>query len=236
MIRLHTHCTSLSLSLLRPLQGFREIQNLEEYTGLKVLWLEGNGLTKIQGLTAQTGMRTLYLQENLLETMEGLDSMVALDTLNLSKNFIKRIAGIEALTQLSTLILSHNKLTSGDDVRAVLQCPALQTLDLQHNTINDPAVVDIVAAMPGLRVLYLLGNPVVKEISHYRKTIISRCADLRYLDDRPVFEEERLRCNAWAKGLAAGAIHIAWLVIGRRASVSLKRLRISRPHGASKRN
>lgn len=61
---------------------------------------------------------------------------------------------------------------------------ASQTLDLQHNRINDVDVVDIVAAMRDLRVLYLQGNPVVKHIRHYRKTLVSECASLKYLDDR----------------------------------------------------
>lgn len=38
--------------------------------------------------------------------------------------------------------------------------------------------------MNDLRVLYLQGNPVVKLIRHYRKTLVSRCANLKYLDDR----------------------------------------------------
>jgi hypothetical protein len=45
-----------------------------------------------------------------------------------------------------------------------------------------------------------MGNPVIKNIQNYRKTIVSRCQSLTYLDDRPVFEKERLLCNAWAVG------------------------------------
>lgn len=58
-------------------KGFREVKNLEGYTGLKVLWLEGNGLSQISGLEAQTEMRTLYLQENLIEKIENLEHMVS---------------------------------------------------------------------------------------------------------------------------------------------------------------
>ena len=42
----------------------------------------------------------------------------------------------------------------------------------------------------------------MKKISHYRKTIISRCKNLRYLDDRPVFDDERRRCDAWGAAYA----------------------------------
>lgn len=60
----------------------------------------------------------------------------------------------------------------------------MQTLDLQYNRIKDPEVVDVVSAMNDLRVLYLQGNPVVKHVRHYRKTIVSSCTTLKYLDDR----------------------------------------------------
>jgi hypothetical protein len=92
-------------------------------------------------------------------------------------------------------------LTTADDIKHVLQVPSLSVLDLQSNRINDPSIVDILSRMPNLKVLYLQGNDVVKEIKHYRKTIIYRCPLLKYLDDRPVFDDERRRVNVWGRVL-----------------------------------
>lgn len=190
-------------------KGFKRISNLEEYTGLKAVWLEGNGLTKIEGLENQKALRSLYLHENVIEVIEGLENLVELDTLNLSKNFIRKIENLSALTKLTSLNLAHNHLVSAQDIEHILQLPSLQTIDLQHNKIDDVAVVDIFEQMPDLRVIYLMGNPVVKSIRNYRKTIISKCKQLKYLDDRPVFDEERRRVDAWAKAFAIGGMDAA---------------------------
>ena len=44
--------------------------------------------------------------------------------------------------------------------------------------------------MPQLAVLQCQGNPFIPKVTSYRKTIVSRCKTLTYLDDRPVFDEE----------------------------------------------
>lgn len=58
------------------MQGYTKIEALEGYTGVKVLWLEGNGLSVIEGLNNQPELRTLYLQENLIERLENLEHVV----------------------------------------------------------------------------------------------------------------------------------------------------------------
>merc|ERR1719336_3415313 len=54
--------------------------------------------------------------------------------------------------------------------------------------------------MPELRVLYLKGNPCTKRISNYRKTTTVVCKELKYLDDRPVFPEDRRAADAFNRG------------------------------------
>jgi hypothetical protein len=46
----------------------------------------------------------------------------------------------------------------------------------------------------------LKGNPCVRKISTYRKRLTVAMKNLYYLDDRPIFEIERLAADAWAAG------------------------------------
>ena len=188
---------SINDKLYLHYKGFRCIQNLEEYTGLRCIWLEGNGLSRIEGLEKQTNLRTLFLQENIIEKIENLEAQVDLDALNLSKNYITKIENLSHMKKLTSLNLSHNLLSNASDIKELADLESIQTIDLQHNKITDVDILDIFGTLKDLRVLYLMGNPVVKSIKHYRKTIISRCKLLKYLDDRPVFEDERRRVEAW---------------------------------------
>ncbi|XP_077260271.1 LOW QUALITY PROTEIN: uncharacterized protein LOC143896336 [Temnothorax americanus] len=54
--------------------------------------------------------------------------------------------------------------------------------------------------MKSLRVVTLTGNPVLKKIKMYRKTMILKCKNLQYLDDRPVFPRDRACAEAWMRG------------------------------------
>eukprot|EP00762_Andalucia_godoyi_P004401 ANDGO_08188.mRNA.1 Leucine-rich repeat-containing protein ODA7 len=180
--------------------GFRKIENLEPYMNVKSLWLEGNAISKIEGLSHMTELRCLFLHQNCIEKIENLDSLQHLDNLNLGNNQISSISGLAGCIKLNTLCLAHNLLASPQSLDGLLECPSIHVLDLSHNKLEDPAVLDTLVRMENLSVLYLVGNPVVNNIRHYRKTLISRIKKLHYLDDRPVSDEERLACEAWASG------------------------------------
>ena len=80
-----------------------------------------------------------------------------------------------SLPSLHTLNVSHNRLRDVEELQELEHCAHLGVLDISHNSIEDPAVLGVLGRMPTLRVLTLTGNPVVKNITNYRKAITLAC-------------------------------------------------------------
>ena len=70
-------------------------------------------------------------------------------------------------------------------------------MDLSNNKLEHEDILDLLEKMPDLRVLNLIGNPVIRKTVQYRRKFISRIKSLTFHDDRPVFDNERLAVEAW---------------------------------------
>lgn len=184
-------------------RGFSKIENLYIFTNLKCLYLQSNIIAKIEGLETLTNLTTLYLNDNLIEKIEGLSTLIDLNLLNLSTNRIERIEGLGGLVKLETLNLSTNLLGKNgvNDVIGLLEVVSLNTLDLSDNYIADAGILeDILIKLQHIALINLRGNEVVKKIESYRKRMIAMLNGLKYLDDRPVFTEDRRCAEAFHRG------------------------------------
>lgn len=61
----------LNERLFLHFRGYRRIENLEEYTAVKAMWLDSNGLTVIENISHMKELRCLYLGKNLISKIQG---------------------------------------------------------------------------------------------------------------------------------------------------------------------
>ena len=184
--------------------GFEKIENLEEYTGTKALWLEENNLRSIENIGHMQLLRCLFLQSNAITRITSLSRLKSLQMINLSNNLITRLENLAGIPKLHTLEISRNRLTTLSDISHLLLCRSITVLDLSFNRLSDARSMTVWEGMQNLHVLYLQGNPVTQQIADvwggYRKYVLARIPALTFLDERPVQTNEHRTCAAWNTG------------------------------------
>ena len=123
----------LNDTLYLHFKGFSKIQNLDAYTNLKSIWLEGNGISQISGLENLTKLKVIFLQQNQIHRIENLNHLKNLVTINLSQNYIKKIEGLVGLNNLENLDLHGNIIPNTESCEELLLLPKLANLDLKDN-------------------------------------------------------------------------------------------------------
>ncbi|KAK1739586.1 putative dynein axonemal assembly factor 1 [Skeletonema marinoi] len=189
---------SLNDTLYLHYKGYRRIENLDKYDGLKSLWLHSNGFERIENLSHLKELRCLFLQRNAfssIENLQGLDSLVQLD---ISENSIRVVEGLDHLPNLTTLNLSKNVLEDAASIQHLVECKNLSAVDLSHNKLAGKDVVACITGIEKLTSLNMSGNPVCSKVAYFRKKMIVANKSLRYLD-RPIFDNERATAEEWAR-------------------------------------
>jgi hypothetical protein len=132
-----------------------------------------------------------------------LENCPELWSLNLSNNYVERIEGLSACKKLAVLHISRNNIgiNGVEDLEELPGLSEVATLDVQENRISEADVIpEVLMRMPQLACLYLKGNDVAKKIPNYRKSVIVNIPSLTYLDDRPVFTDDRRAAVAFNRG------------------------------------
>lgn len=217
-------------------KGFLKVENLEEYTELKALWLEQNSIADLSGLSGQQQLVSLFLHNNALIGLRNFDAPLRnLRMLNISHNYLTSLKGLaEFCPVLETLQASHNHIASLEACEDLWGLgKTLTSVDLSFNKIEQYAKVDVDGEgeegaeskggekeewrhgpskdasvvidffkghLPLVSVVYLQGNTITHGMKNYRRRMILELPALTYLDDRPVFTEERRVVTAWGRG------------------------------------
>jgi len=153
-----------SIASLRPLAGFRNLQEL---------WLDNNQLTRLSGLEGMVTLRVLSACSNQLETLEGLQglplhelyvnhnrlttlepihSLQALRVLQARANQLRHLRGCEGLTMLGSVDVSDNDIHSLEELKPCQGLRLLQALNIEGNrmqTISN-ARLNVLNILPGL--------------------------------------------------------------------------------------
>ena len=191
----------LNVNLYLHFQGFRKIQNLDNFSNLQVLYLENNSINKIEGLDKLINLTCLYLQNNYIKEIENLENNIKLSILNLSNNKIQSIPNISYLDKLENLYISKNSLSTIQNLEGLLNLKSLSLLDIQNNpfSVSPDDLITFLNKLEKLKVLYLKGD-ITRLIPNYRRTLIVKIKNLTYLDDKPIKNEDKVGAEAYFKG------------------------------------
>ncbi len=129
------------------------------------------------------------------------------DCIDLSDNAIVRLEGLPKLPRLAALHLASNRVARvarGLEAAA----PALEWLTLTNNRLAAVADLEPLGALPRLKYLSLIDNPVTAQPG-YRAFLIARCKRLKVLDFRKVGAAERAAAEAEFPAGAAPPAHVA---------------------------
>ncbi|CAG0886356.1 unnamed protein product [Darwinula stevensoni] len=136
--------------------------------------------------------RELDLRGYKIPVIENLGATLdQFDTIDFSDNEIRKLDGFPHLKRLKCLLFNNNRIVRlGEGLEECL--PALDSLILTNNLMQELGDLDPLASLKTLAHLSLLHNPVSTK-PHYREYVIYKIPQVRVLDFRRVKGKERLK-------------------------------------------
>ena len=135
----------LQEATLAPLAGL---------TGLKELYLAGNGISDVSPLTRLTGLNRLNLAGNRISDISTVSGFTNLKWLNIEDNRISDVSPLTRLTNLTWLSLRDNRIS---DISPLAGLTDLTWLALHNNQISDLSPLD--GFRENLNLLTIFNNP-----------------------------------------------------------------------------
>merc|ERR1719375_2875480 len=164
------------ISMMKPLIVKMD-NSLSTLKKCKHLRMSSNAIGKIEGLAGMDALTILSLGRNALKKIEGLNEVAdTLEQLWISYNQLGSFAGIEKLVNLQVLYASNNKIDKWPEVERLQALPKLREVNLVNNPIFVKAEAD--------------GN--------WRIEVIKRLEKLKSLDGALIEDEEREQAKAEA--------------------------------------
>lgn len=141
----------------------------------------------------------LRMSSNAISKIEGLAGCDSLVILSLGRNAIKKIEGLnEVADTLEQLWISYNQIASFAGIEKLVN---LQVLYCSNNKIDKWPEVERLQALPKLRELNLVNNPLWQKHDaegNWRIEVIKRLEKLKSLDGALIEDEEREQAKAEA--------------------------------------
>ena len=96
------------------------------------------------------------------------------------------------MSALEVLSLSVNSISTLKDIG---KCQNLKELYIRRNNVEQLSEIDHLAALPGLKIIWLAENPVANH-ANYRAYCIKTLPQLQKLDNVEITFEERQNCES----------------------------------------
>eukprot|EP00944_MAST-04C_sp_MAST-4C-sp1_P006874 g6874.t1 len=171
-------------------QIFR-VRNLSWFKRLVQLDLSNNKIQEIgDSLLNLTKLKTLTLANNNLKTCDGMPPFV--QNLNLAANALTDLSPLSALIDLQSIVVDKNRLVRLEELS---ECPLLQHISAKSNWITSFDILNPLQSLEQLCSISLHGNPIQRQLAHYRLRVILRLQNISVVDDTAVTADEKVKAR-----------------------------------------